>query len=428
MPRSEVVSAGTPMSQLPESAITMTSAAISSRCSASSRSSESEPYSSSPSMKSDHADRQRVAEGAQRGDVRHDAGLVVGGAAAVEPAVALDRLERVALPQRQVADRLHVVVGVEQHGRRAGRGRLAADHRRLPAGAHDPDVEAAAAQQFGDRLGGALDVRVVEAVEGDAGDADEAFQVGADAGQFALDGGAQLGLGQVGCGHAGPYRSGHAACPYVRRRGLAGPAASARCRWPGRLPGVPRPRAGPAGAPPAQAPRSVAPSPRRRSSPTSGSWERAERLPVGLGRRLDLLGDARRRRRRRAADSRRRAPRPYPPESIQWRRSAARATGTGWVLPRGHPDLVQAVAQVAAAVVLGGLLQEGRGVDLADRSPPPASFISSRSAAAGSCPASRPARSAESSALRHHSSIAAMMRAQRDRADRQPAQVGRPAG
>ncbi|RAO44905.1 hypothetical protein PSN01_05466 [Micromonospora saelicesensis] len=44
-----------------------------------------------------------------------------------------------------------------------------------------------------------------------------------------------------------------------------------------------------------------------------------------------------------------------------------------------------------------------------DRSPPPASFISSRSAAAGSCPASRPARSAESSALRHHSSIAAMM-------------------
>ncbi len=43
------------------------------------------------------------------------------------------------------------------------------------------------------------------------------------------------------------------------------------------------------------------------------------------------------------------------------------------------------------------------------RSPPPASFISSRSDAAGSCAASSPARSAESSALRHHSNIAAMM-------------------
>ncbi len=48
-------------------------------------------------------------------------------------------------------------------------------------------------------------------------------------------------------------------------------------------------------------------------------------------------------------------------------------------------------------------------MSICDRSPPPASFISSRVEAAGSCPASRPARSAESSALRHHSNIAARM-------------------
>ena len=71
----------------------------------------------------------------------------------------------------------------------------AADHRGLAAGAHDVDVQAAAAQQLGDRLGGTLDVRVVEALEGDAGDADEAFQVGADAGHLPLDGGPHLGLG-----------------------------------------------------------------------------------------------------------------------------------------------------------------------------------------------------------------------------------------
>ena len=67
-----------------------------------------------------HADRQRPVVRAQRGDVGHDAGLVVGGAAAVEAAVALGRLERRAVPQCVVAGRLHVVVGVE-HARSATR-------------------------------------------------------------------------------------------------------------------------------------------------------------------------------------------------------------------------------------------------------------------------------------------------------------------
>ena len=49
--------------------------------------------------------------------VRGDPGLVVGGAAAVEPVTALGRLERLAVPQVPVALGLHVVVRVEQHGR-----------------------------------------------------------------------------------------------------------------------------------------------------------------------------------------------------------------------------------------------------------------------------------------------------------------------
>jgi hypothetical protein len=51
MPRRPVVSAGWPMSQLPESAITMTSDSSVSRCSRSRSSSDPEPNSSSPSTK-----------------------------------------------------------------------------------------------------------------------------------------------------------------------------------------------------------------------------------------------------------------------------------------------------------------------------------------------------------------------------------------
>ena len=65
-----------------------------------------------------HADAERVAEhlgdGRDRADVRHDARLVVGGAAAVQPAVAFVGDERLGLPQGRVPRRLHVVVGVQQ--------------------------------------------------------------------------------------------------------------------------------------------------------------------------------------------------------------------------------------------------------------------------------------------------------------------------
>ena len=110
------------------------------RCPRGSCANEREPYSSSPSMNS-ATPRSRSSPSASRsarsdGDVRHDAGLVVGGAAAVEPSVADGRLERRGLPQGLVARGLHVVVRVEQDGRAcrcarpASRGRRADRARR----------------------------------------------------------------------------------------------------------------------------------------------------------------------------------------------------------------------------------------------------------------------------------------------------------
>ena len=129
-PRRLVVSAGTPMSQLPESAITMTSA---SRRSLVLLEQLEQGVGADLLLALDehgHADGEVVAERAERAEVGDDAGLVVGRAAAVEAAVALGRLERRAVPVGVVVLGLHVVVGVEQHGRRALRGGLARDHRR----------------------------------------------------------------------------------------------------------------------------------------------------------------------------------------------------------------------------------------------------------------------------------------------------------
>ena len=61
-----------------------------------------------------------------------DAGLVVGGAAAVEAVAAHGRLERRRVPVVVVAGRLHVVVGVEQDGRPAVAGRARREHGGLP--------------------------------------------------------------------------------------------------------------------------------------------------------------------------------------------------------------------------------------------------------------------------------------------------------
>ena len=76
----------------------------------------------------DEVDRQLVAEDPDGAEVGGDAGLVVGGTAAVEPVTPLGGLPRRGVPVGVVVLRLDVVVGVEQHGRRArGPGLLGDD-------------------------------------------------------------------------------------------------------------------------------------------------------------------------------------------------------------------------------------------------------------------------------------------------------------
>ena len=102
-------------------------------------------------------DRKRVAVRPDRAQVRDDPGLVVCGTAAVEPLTALGRLERRRVPVGRVVLGLHVVVGVEQHGRRTGGPGLVRDHRGRPAvRADDVDLgEPLGAEEVGDRIRGA---------------------------------------------------------------------------------------------------------------------------------------------------------------------------------------------------------------------------------------------------------------------------------
>ena len=131
------------------------------------------------------ADRQVVAVHPQGAEVGRDAGLVVGGAAGVEAAVALGRLERRGVPLGVVVLGLDVVVGVEQHRRRALGARLVRDHRgRAAVGADDLDgVEALGPEQRGHRLGAALHLAGPRRVGADRLDADQVLEVLADPGQ-----------------------------------------------------------------------------------------------------------------------------------------------------------------------------------------------------------------------------------------------------
>jgi hypothetical protein len=116
--------------------------------------------------------------------VHRDAGLVVARTAAVEPTVALGRHEGGRVPQGGVAWRLHVVVGVEQHGGGAGGSGPAPDDGRRPAGdAQDLDLgQARPAQELGDGGRARLDLLLVERRRRHARDADQGLEVGADAG------------------------------------------------------------------------------------------------------------------------------------------------------------------------------------------------------------------------------------------------------
>ena len=83
---------------------------------------------------------QVVAVRPQGRDVRQYPRLVVGAAAPEQPPVDLGRLEGRGTPLARVAHRLDVVVGVQQHGRRSGRGRAATEHGRLTGAADDAYV------------------------------------------------------------------------------------------------------------------------------------------------------------------------------------------------------------------------------------------------------------------------------------------------
>lgn len=76
-----------------------------------------------------HADGRPAAMCPKGRQMRCDTGLVVGAAAAVEPPVTFGGLERRRRPLAAVALGLHVVMGIQQHGRRAGRRGMARDDR-----------------------------------------------------------------------------------------------------------------------------------------------------------------------------------------------------------------------------------------------------------------------------------------------------------
>ena len=183
-PRSDVVRAGSPMSQLPESAITITSARSLSWCSFSSAGRRVGADLLLSLDEHHDVDRQVVAVRADRPEVGDDPGLVVGGAASVEPAVPLGRLERRRVPVDRVVLGLYVVVGVEEHRRRTLGPGLAGDHGRRPTlGAHDVDLgEALGPEQVGHRVGRAPHLAGACRVGADRLDADQVLEVGAEGG------------------------------------------------------------------------------------------------------------------------------------------------------------------------------------------------------------------------------------------------------
>jgi hypothetical protein len=140
-----------------------------------------------------HPDRRTALVGAQHCEVSHHAGLVVGGATPVQAAVALGRFERRARPVLVAAGGLDVVVGVEQDGGCAFRGRpVRDDGGRSAIDRDDRDVgRARAPGQLGDGLGAAAGVVGAGRIGPDARDADQSFQVGACAGQSGGDEGGE---------------------------------------------------------------------------------------------------------------------------------------------------------------------------------------------------------------------------------------------
>src|ERR1700729_4358862 len=77
--------------------------------------------------------RRRTVPSQQRGGVRRDSGLIIGGTTAEQPAVAFRRLERLRGPQIRRSGRLDVVMRIKQDRRRSGGPRRPAEYRRMRA-------------------------------------------------------------------------------------------------------------------------------------------------------------------------------------------------------------------------------------------------------------------------------------------------------
>ena len=114
----------------------------------------------------------------KRRQMRCDTGLVVGAAAPVESAVAFGRLERRRRPLRRIALGLHIVVGIQQHGRRTGRRGMSRDHGWRTALADDLYVtKTSLRQQICSHLGTAMHLVTAGRVGPHRLDTDQVLQI-----------------------------------------------------------------------------------------------------------------------------------------------------------------------------------------------------------------------------------------------------------
>ena len=129
---------------------------------------------------------EHVDEGADGAHVCEHSGLVVCGTAAVEPVTANGRLEGRGVPFRVVSGRLHVVVRVEEDRRSAVSGCARREHGGLALfvsavdegarhldGIEDPEP----VEESLDRVGTRRDVRRIEAIPRDRGNAYEVGEI-----------------------------------------------------------------------------------------------------------------------------------------------------------------------------------------------------------------------------------------------------------
>src|SRR5260370_26717800 len=108
-----------------------------------------------------------------------DAGFVVRCTATIETAIPLSRLKRVRLPRLHIAGWLHVVMGVEQHGRLSRRlEHFSIDVRVSVAHLEQLDIfESSFLEQSRGRLGAGANLLGIESRERNAGDPDQLFEV-----------------------------------------------------------------------------------------------------------------------------------------------------------------------------------------------------------------------------------------------------------